>query len=101
MTPEQRRQHQQNASRMTIFCLISLVIGAYIIWANKTQGVVDSASVFFPLVVILVVHLLGGAIAIFHTVKTRNFIKNIHVYGYFSAVIILAFRLISSRWLLF
>ncbi len=101
MTSEQLKQHQETANRMTVFCLIALVIGAYIIWANKAKGVADSASVFIPLMVILVVHLLGGAMAVFHAVKTKSFITNIHVYGYFSAIIILAFRLISRNWLLF
>jgi len=82
---------------MTVFCLISLVIGAYIIWANKMQGVNDSTSMLFPMIVVIVVHLLGGSIAIYHALKTKNFVKNIHVYGYFIAALALAFRLITIK----
>ena len=83
MDPEQRQQWQQTANRMTVFCLISLVLGAYIIWVNGGQGALDLASAALPLAVVGVVHLVGGSIAIYNARRTRDPVKNIPVYGYF------------------
>jgi len=90
MDPEQRQQLQQTADRMTVFCLLSFVIGAYIIWVNLDLNISQAAATVFPMVVIGVVHLLGGSIAIFHASKTKNFVRNIPVYGYFFLIFVLA-----------
>jgi hypothetical protein len=96
MNPEQRQQLQQTADRATVFCLISFVIGAYIIWANIEQNIPQAAGTLFPMAVIAVVHLLGGSIAIFHAVKTKTIIRNIPVYGYFLFILGLAVWVISN-----
>jgi hypothetical protein len=51
--------------------------------------------------VIAVVHLLGGSIAIFHAVKTKNILRNIPVYGYFLLILGLAIWVISNSGKLF
>jgi len=89
MDPEQRRQWQQTAVRMTVFCLISLVLGAYIIWVNGSQGEPDRTSTMLPLAVVGVVHLVGGSIAVHNARRTGNPIKNIPVYGYFLLSLVL------------
>lgn len=81
---------------MTVFCLISLIIGLYIIWVNLDQDASNVASAVFPMTVIGIVHLLGGGIAIFNAKKTRNFTRNIPVYGYFFLILVLAIRVISN-----
>lgn len=97
MTPEQRQQDQQTADRATIFCLISLILGAYIIWANLNQAAApDTASTLFPVAVIGTVHLVGGGIAIYHARRTAHILRNIHVYGYFLAAAALAAWLLIS-----
>ncbi len=96
MDPEQRQQFQQTADRTTIFCLISFLIGVYIIWANIKQDIPQAAGTIFPMAVIAVVHLLGGSIAIFHALKTKTIIRNIPVYGYFLLILGLAVRVISN-----
>ncbi len=95
MDPEQRQQWQQTANRMTVFCLISLVLGAYIIWVNGSRTTLDMASAALPLAVVGVVHLVGGSLAIYNARRTRDFIRNIPVYGYF----LLSLTLIG--WLFF
>ena len=80
---------------MTVFCLLSFAIGTYIIWANIDQGTSQAASTVFPMMVVGIVHLLGGGIAIFHAVKTRSFIRNIPVYGYFLLIFVLGIWVIS------
>ena len=80
---------------VTTVCLVlSFAIGTYIIWANIDQGTSKATSTVFPMTVVGIVHLLGGSIAIFHAVKTRNFIRNIPVYGYFLLILSLVVRLI-------
>ena len=97
MTPEQRQQNQQTADRATVFCLISLILGAYIIWANLDQAQTpDTASTLFPAAVIAIVHLVGGGIAVYHARRTQNILRNLHVYGYFLAAIALAAWLLIS-----
>ncbi len=90
MRPQKRQQHQQTATRMTVCCLISLIIGSYIVWANTVQGINDSTTRLLPVVVMAVVHLLGGSLALYHARKTHQVLKNIHVYVYFSATLGLA-----------
>ncbi|RUM36808.1 MAG: hypothetical protein DSY50_01660 [Desulfobulbus sp.] len=85
---------------MTVFCLLCFVIGAYIIWANAMQGVTDSTSTLFPLLVIVVVHLLGGGIAIYHALKTQSVVKNLHVYAYFLSALALAIKLLTIHGLI-
>ena len=94
MDEEQRQLFQQRADRATVFCLLSFAIGAYIIWANIDQTPPQVASTGLPMAVVAIVHLLGGSIALFHAVKTRNFKRNIPVYGYFLLILILAVRVI-------
>ena len=96
MDQEQRQQCQQTADRMTVFCFISLAIGAYIIWVNIDQDSSETASTVFPMTVVGIVHLLGGSIAIFNAQKTRNFTRNIPVYGYFLVILVLAIWVISG-----
>lgn len=96
MDQEQRQQCQQTADRMTVFCLISLAIGAYIIWVNLDQDASEAASTVFPMTVVGIVHLLGGGIAIFNANKTRNFTRNIPVYGYFLVILVLVMWVISN-----
>lgn len=96
MDQEQRQQCQQTADRMTVFCLISLAIGAYIIWVNLDQDASNAVSTVFPMTVVGIVHLLGGGIAIFNAKKTRNFTRNIPVYGYFLVILVLAIWVISN-----
>jgi len=96
MDEEQRQQFQQTADRMTVFCLLSFAIGTYIIWANIDQASSQIVSTLFPMMVVAIVHLLGGSIAIFHAIKTRNFVRNIPVYGYFLLILILAVRVIIN-----
>ena len=96
MDQEHRQQYQQTADRMTVFCLLSFAIGTYIIWANIDQGTSQAASTVFPMMVVGIVHLLGGGIAIFHAVKTGDFIRNIPVYGYFLIILSLVIRLIVN-----
>jgi hypothetical protein len=94
MNPEQRQQYQQTANRMTVFCLISLVIGIYIIWANSAQGTVDSSTRLFLLCIVAGVHLLGGTIALYHARKTEQVARNLHVYGYFAITLVLLVKLV-------
>ncbi len=97
MTSEQRQQDQQTADRATIFCLISFILGAYIIWANLDQAASpDSTSTLFPVAVITIVHLVGGGIAFYHAHKTKSILRNLHVYGYFLAAAALAAWLLIS-----
>jgi hypothetical protein len=96
MDQEQRQQCQQTADRMTVFCFISFTIGAYIIWVNFDQDAFEVPSTVFPMTVVGIVHLLGGSIAIFNAKKTRNFIRNIPVYGYFLLILVLAIWVISN-----
>jgi len=102
MTSEQCQQDQQTADRATVFCLISLIFGAYIIWANLDQAASpDTASTLFPVAVIGVVHLVGGGIAIYHARNTKKILRNLHVYGYFfAAAALAAWLLISGNLLL-
>ncbi len=91
MTPEQLQQNQQTADRATVFCLISLILGAYIIWANIDQAAApDTVSTIFPVAVIGIVHLVGGGIAVYHARKTAHILRNLYVYGYFIATAALA-----------
>ena len=101
MDKEQRQQCQQTAVRMTVFCLISLVIGAYIIWVNLDQNAPELSSTVFPMAVVGIVHLFGGSIAIFNAQKTGNFLRNIPVYGYFLLILALTIWLISKDGKLF
>jgi len=96
MKPKQRQQLQQTADRSTVFCLLSFVIGAYIIWINLGLNISQSAALLLPMSIIGVVHLLGGIIAIYHAIKTGNIIRNIPVYGYFILFILLAIRMIFT-----
>jgi hypothetical protein len=96
MDKEQRQQFQQTANRATVFCLLSFAIAAYIIWANIDQDPPRTASTTLPMLVVGTVHLLGGSIALFHAVKTKNFIRNIPVYGYFLLILILAIQVIAN-----
>jgi len=97
MDLEQRQQRQQTADRMTIFCLISLAIGAYIIWANLNHDAADADGTVFPLLVIAIVHLLGGSIAIYNAVQTKNLLRNLPIYVYFVLVPALAIWMISGE----
>ena len=97
MDPEQRQQFQQTADRATVFCLITLFIGLYIIWANIDQDAPQDALTAFPMMIVTVVHLLGGTIAVYHSVKTGNFMRNIQVYGYFLMFFILAIWVLVSK----
>jgi len=98
MDPEQRQQLQQTADRTTVFCLLTLVIGSYIIWINLGLNVSQTTALLLPMAVIGVVHLLGGTIAISHAAKTAQFTRNILVYGYFFLFFILVIRVI---WVIF
>lgn len=82
---------------MTVFCLISLILGAYIVWVNTAQDSADSAATTFPLGVVAVVHLLGGSIAIINAIKTKNIIKNLPIYAYFLFVLTLALRILIKE----
>jgi hypothetical protein len=96
MDPEQRQQWQQTANRMTVFCLISLVLGAYIIWVNGSRTALDATATMLPLAVVGVVHLLGGSIAIYSARRTGNILRNLPVYGYFLLAAVLAGWLITT-----
>ncbi len=97
MDEDQRQQFQQTADRATVFCLLSFAIAAYIIWANIDQDPPRTASTTLPMVVVGIVHLLGGGIALFHAVKTKNIARNIPVYGYFLLILLLAITVIGNR----
>lgn len=101
MNLEQQQLRQQTAQRMTIFCLISLVLGAYIAWANNIQGSNDTTSTILPLVVVAFVHLLGGAVAISNAFKTKNVIKNLPIYAYFIFVLLVAIRILIAKGFIF
>ena len=96
MDQEQRQQCQQTADRMTVFCLLSLVIGAYIIWVNLDQSASETGSILLPVTVVTIVHLLGGSIAVFNAKKTGNFTRNIPVYGYFLLSLVLVILVVSN-----
>jgi hypothetical protein len=97
MSQEQCQQDQQTADRATVFCLISLLLGTYIIWVNLGPSAVDSASPIYPVVVVAIVHLLGGSVAVYHALRTNHFVRNLHVYGYFAAVLMLAAWLLVTQ----
>jgi len=101
MDPEQRQQLQQTADRTTVFCLLTLVIGSYIIWINLGLNVSQATALLLPMAVIGVVHLLGSAIAISHATKTQRFARNIPVYGYFFFFFILVLWVIFNRHIIF
>ena len=82
---------------MTIFCLISLTFGAYIIWANLNHDAVNPDGTVFPLLVIAIVHLLGGSIAIYNAVQTKNLLRNLPIFAYFVLVPALTCWMITSE----
>jgi hypothetical protein len=94
--PELRQQWQQTANRTTVFCLISLILGAYIIWVNSGNETMDKASALLPLFVVGFVHLLGGTIAVYNARRTQRPLRNIPVYGYFILAAVLAIWFVSG-----
>jgi len=101
MDPEQRQKLQQTADRTTVFCLLTLVIGSYIIWINIGLNVSQATALLLPMTVIGVVHLLGGTIAISRAAKTTQFTRNILVYGYFFLFFLLVLWVIWNYRIIF
>ena len=90
-------RHQKLASRSTLVCLLSLLIGGGLTMAILGGGGPEALGAIIPMSVVGIVHLVGGPVAIYHAYRVRRYNRNIRVYLYFLFYLVFTFLLIGPE----
>ena len=94
-------RHQTLASRTTLVCLLSLLIGGGLTMAILGGGGAEALGAIIPMSVVGIVHLVGGPVAIFHAYRARRHNRNIRVYLYFLFYLVFSFLLVGPEAILY
>ena len=98
---DKKEKHQKTAFRLTLFCMLSLIIGGPITFVIIKGGGPEALGAIIPMIVVGAIHLFGAPIAILNAYKTQNHKKNIHIYSYFLFFIILSFLFVGPEAIIY